>query len=120
MRQQTAERMTEDQMPGKVLLFLFGIAVLAVAACDYAWLQGFGFPDGHLTDLDRARIPLHSAFIGLSIVCGLALLGLGALTSGAGRRKGAFSAIAVYALIVFTTLAIDRYLASYLDAGVGG
>jgi hypothetical protein len=59
---------------------LLSIAVLAIAAFDYVWLQGLGFPDGHLTELDRARIPIHRVFIGLArliqLRLGFALAGI--------------------------------------------
>jgi hypothetical protein len=48
--------LAKGHMRSRFGAILLGIAVLAVAACDYVWLQGLGFPDGHLTELDRATM----------------------------------------------------------------
>jgi len=100
--------------------FLLGIAVLAVAALIHAELRLLGFPDGGLTELDRARIPLHSAFIGLSILCGLCSLYLAAAESDRRRNLGVRAVLLLYLVIGLATLLIDLHLSSYLDGGTGG
>jgi hypothetical protein len=100
--------------------FLLGVTVLALAAFVYAELRLLGFPDGHLTELDRARIPLHSVFIGLSVLCGLCSLYLAAAESGRRRHLGLRAVVPLYLVIVLATLLIDFHLGSYLDGGTGG
>jgi hypothetical protein len=107
-------------MMHKAVTLLLGLAVLAMAAYEYAWLQGLGFPDGHLTDLDRARIPLRSAFIGLSVLCGLCFLLLARIGPGGQRRIWLLAAIGLYLAIVLATFSSDWHLSTYLDAGAGG
>ena len=107
-------------MMHKAVTLLLGLAALAMAAYEYAWLQGLGFPDGHLTDLDRARIPLRSAFIGLSVLCGLCFLLLARIASGKQRRIWLLAVIGLYLAIVLATLSIDWHLSTSLDAGAGG
>jgi hypothetical protein len=94
-------------------------AILAIAALDYTWLQGLGFPDGHLTELDRARIPLHRVFIGLSVLGGLCSLYL-AIASAKQRQTGLLAVISFYLAVGFTIVLIDWYLSSHLNAGTGG
>jgi hypothetical protein len=100
--------------------FLLGVTALAVAAWAYTELQLLGFPDGHLTALDRARIPFHSVFIGLSVLCGLYSLYLGAAEPGRRRQLGLRAVVLLYLVIGLATLLIDLYLSSYLDGGIGG
>jgi hypothetical protein len=99
---------------------LLSIAVLAITAVDYVWLQALGFPDGHLTELDRARIPLHSAFIGLGVLGGLCCLYLAAIASAKWRQIGLLAVTFLYLAIGIATLLIDWHLGSYLEAGTGG
>jgi hypothetical protein len=94
--------------------------MLAIAACDYIWLQGLGFPDGHLTQLDRARIPLHGVFIGLSVLGGLCALYLAAIAPAKRRQSWLLAVIFIYLAIGIATALIDWYLSSYLEAGTGG
>jgi hypothetical protein len=99
---------------------LLSIAMLAIAAFDYVWLQALGFPDGHLTALDRARIPLHSVFIGLGVLGGLCCLYLAAIASAKRRQIGLLAVTFLYLAIGLVTLLIDWHLSSYLEAGTGG
>ena len=107
-------------MMHKAVTLLLGLAVLAMAAYEYAWLQGLGFPDGHLTDLDRARIPLHGAFIGLSVRCGLCFLLLARIAPGRPRWIWLLTVIGLYLAIILVTFSIDWHLSTSLDAGAGG
>ena len=94
--------------------------MLAIAAYDYVWLQELGFPDGHVTELDRARIPLYIVFIGLSILSGLCSLYLASIASTERRRIRLLAIICLYLVVSLATLLIDWHLRSYLDAGTGG
>jgi hypothetical protein len=42
----------------KTLSYVLAGVVLATATYDYLWLNDLGFPDGAITELDRARFPL--------------------------------------------------------------
>ena len=94
--------------------FLLGVAILAVASYDYAWLQGLGFPDGHLTELDRSRVPLHRVFIGLGVLCGLYFLYLAGIESERGRPRRMLAVMLLYLSIVLITVLIDWHLAPTL------
>jgi hypothetical protein len=107
-------------MGSRYVAFLLGVMLLAVAAFAYTELQLLGFPDGHLTELDRARIPLHSVFIGLSVLCGLYCIYLAAADPGRRRQLGLRAVVLLYLAIGLATLLIDLYLSSYLDGGIGG
>ena len=107
-------------MRSRYAAILLSIAGLAFAAYDYVWLQGLGFPDGHLTELDRARIPLHTVVIGLTVLVGLYSLSLAFLASADRCRRGGRAVIVLYLAIGLAALLIDWHLGSYLDAGTGG
>lgn len=47
--------------------------VCSLAMTGYLWwgLQLYGFPDGHLTEFDRARVPWDQGYLVLNLVWGL-------------------------------------------------
>lgn len=87
---------------------------------DYLWLLGVGFPDGYITELDRARIPLHKMFSILSLVYCVYFLYAGWTASDnliAGKLLLAASIyIALFGIIAFA----DYFLSLRLDHGIGG
>jgi hypothetical protein len=107
-------------MRSRYKAILLSIAALAIASYDYVWLQGLGFPDGHLTELDQSRIPLHSVFIGMSALCGMCSLYLAASASAKRRQIGMLAVMFFYLAIGLATVLIDWHLSSHLDAGTGG
>lgn len=117
---QTNIILTEDHMRSRYTAILLSFAALSVAAYEYIWLQVLGFPDGHLTELDRSRIPLHSVFIGISTLCGISSLYFAATTSTKRRQIGMLAVIFFYLAAGLATLLIDWHLSSNLDAGTGG
>lgn len=87
-----------------VWLLLAGLAAWSTA--------GLGFPDGHLTELDRARA------VSWPVTAVLSLLGAGATAAWADRAPRL--AAAALALMVLGAWGVDLLLAANLDHGGGG
>jgi hypothetical protein len=96
--------------------------VSALAATLYmtAVVRGFGFPDGHVTDLERVYARHAILFLPAVGVLGLILLALAHL--GGRRRVGAWIGCTVVALAILALAAwfVGADLASTLDDGAGG
>jgi hypothetical protein len=103
----------------RILAIVIGSLVLVAAVVVYLELQLLGFPDGFLTDLDRARKTLIPVWIGISVAVGVWLIGLGA-TSPPGMTAKLRITLAVYGLVVLLTAGIDFYLRHSLNSGGGG
>ena len=104
----------------RTLAYVLAVIVLAIAAYDYLWLKDLGFPDGAITELDRARIPLYKVFITLSVFCGAYLIYLGAKGVDQQRRMRLLAVTFLYLLIVAVTITIDWRFSTYLPGGGGG
>ncbi len=104
----------------RILLYMLSAAILAISALCYPELRGFGFPDGHLTDLDRARAPLYRIFIFLSIVHGAYVFQLGWTAMDRNLRPRFLVAVLSYGLIIIIAISVDYYLGLHLDNGAGG
>lgn len=79
-----------------------------------------GFPDGHLTVLDRARLPLHKVFLFLSIIFASASAYFGFATRSDKTKRRAIATASAYILCVCLIVAIDTYLGLHFDHGAGG
>jgi H+/Cl- antiporter ClcA len=97
-----------------------GLAVISVALFFHMTLQEAGFPDGHITDLERAHAKLYPPFIVLSIICGLYFFYIGITVANRKIRSRFLAGILAYLLISCITGAIDVYLTMTLDDGAGG
>ena len=107
-------------MKYRVLLFFICVVALVLAAYHAMWIQYAGFPDWHLTDLDRARLPLYKAFLFLSIMFALAAAYFGFATPSDKIKGRAITITAAYLFCAGLIAAIDYYLGVHLDHGVGG
>jgi hypothetical protein len=104
----------------KTMSYVLAGVVLAIAAYDYLWLKDLGFPDGAITELDRARIPLYNIFVTLSVFCGAYLIYLGAKASEQQRRMRLLTVALLYLLIIAVTISLDWHFSTYLRGGAGG
>ena len=100
--------------------FLLCIAVLAIAYYQFLWLQGLGFPDGHITDFERSCMSLYKAFIVASIVYGIYFIYIG-IRAMRNRVHAKFIApLVTYIFVGLATAGIEYYFWLYLDHGGGG
>jgi uncharacterized BrkB/YihY/UPF0761 family membrane protein len=104
----------------RTLSILLGLVALFTALFFYMGLQMAGFPDGHLTDLDKAEKKFHPYFIALSVACGLYLIYIALTATSRGIGKKFAGGAVAYLLMLGVTLAIEFYLSQTLDDGIGG
>ncbi|MBS1956902.1 MAG: hypothetical protein JST89_22125 [Cyanobacteria bacterium SZAS-4] len=109
------------------LRIVSAITLIATAAISFLGLQEvalFGFPDGHITDYERAAEPVLNVSFYLLAVLALYFL---SVTIFSGIRKNHpkvfATALAMVALLVLVvTVGVPLYFGRYLalDNGVGG
>ena len=89
--------------------------VMALALLEGGWFllchRGLGFPDGHLTALDRFRATEYPAF--------MACFALLAFVAASRRVQARYTFVAFVALSV-VAFALDGYAARVFDHGGGG
>lgn len=100
-------------------MFAAGLILLAAAFVSW-WLRDLGFPDGHLTEWDRARRVLGNLFTGTSVAAGLGLFFLGARARKHAIARPLRIALVVYVAFTLVMLGLDQYLGVRLDRGGGG
>lgn len=93
-------------------------AMLAVFA--YADLRFAGFPDGHLTELERAQVFLLPIFIGVNLLCTVWFLRLGCIAKNIGMATRLRVSRIVYAIFLVGSVVIHLFLLQRLNSGVGG
>jgi hypothetical protein len=101
---------------------LLGIAIVVwVAVFAVYWtLRGLGFPDGHLTELDRTAKILGQLFIWASIPFAL-YCSVFPVTKPGPRAIKRFSIVsAVYAIAVLGLIGLRIHYGMTLDHGRGG
>lgn len=91
------------------------LGVTALAILEGVWFllssRGLGFPDGHLTELDRFRCVEYPALLACSVL--LAIV-------AASRRVKARYTFGAFVVLNVIALAVDGYAAHVLDHGGGG
>lgn len=99
---------------------LAGCLLFIASALVYLIMQSRGFPDGHLTELDRAENVLATLFIGVNTPAGLWFILLGGQSGQQRITKRFRLTLLLYALFAFLLFGIDLYLRHHLDNGAGG
>jgi hypothetical protein len=100
-----------------LIALLVGLALLA-AALGFFELQFLGFPDGYLSDWDRARRVLLTGLIVTSVFVSAIALFLGSRLASAAAGRNLKIAALLYALFLAAVLIADGYLSS--QSGRGG
>lgn len=104
----------------KILSYLLATILFLGATLLYLDADSKGFPDGHLTELDRAEQPLFYVSSILSFLTGLFFLYLAQFKKGANTNR------IFYRTLIFTFLAVliisnlDWYFKTVLENGIGG
>lgn len=104
--------MAESGGGGGVVVGACAAGWLGLSALALAWWSGLGFPDGHLTDLDRARAWTLPAFAALGLTAAV-------VTAWWGRGRPR-AAAAAWVVGVAVAWAVDAALTAGLDHGGGG
>jgi hypothetical protein len=104
--------MAEAGGGGGVVVGACAAGWLGLSAVAAAWWSGLGFPDGHLTDLDRARAWTLPALAALGVTMAIVTA-----RWGRGRPRAAAAALVVGVAVAW---AADAALTAGLDHGGGG
>lgn len=99
---------------------LLWLVAFAVAVVVYLDTRQLGFPDGHLTDLDRAQIPLRYAFLAANIGVGYMAFHACLLRKKTVKPKAVLMAFVGYAVLCAIVLAVNYGLSLRFDDGAGG
>jgi len=106
----------------KLKLCLWTLALVAIGQTVFFYYEfsSIGFPDGHLTELDRIRKIAYPLFSSWFFLFGLisGFVGMRPAKSASGRT------IVVFVLVLFainaSVYSIDRFCASKFENGTGG
>lgn len=104
----------------KILAYVFAILSLVAAALLYLETSMKGFPDGHLTELDRAERPLFNVLCFLLTISGLFLIYIAWFSKGQNRNVIFYKVTIFLILSVIVGYGLDMYLTSTLENGGGG
>ena len=98
------------------------LCTLAWGLSLFAWMTAkqLGFPDGHLTELDRARESLYEIFAGMNVALGAYFFYLGAAFRKQTKRARLIIALLIFLGLVMTAAIVDYSLYLQLDRGQGG
>lgn len=102
---------------GSLLCFIFAFLLSAFLALE---LREFGFPDGFLTELDRARRVLFPVAIALNLGLGVYFLYFAFSYRQGANRKPFLVALLVYGLLLLVLFFVDYALILQLDGWAGG
>ncbi len=103
------------------LSYFFGFISFAVPVFVYlAYVQYLGFPDGYVTDLERAGRILYNFFLCISSALGIIFfyLGLSAAKQKTGRPLQI--SVIIYVALFAVIILVYFILCSFLDNGRGG
>jgi len=104
----------------KILAYILAIILFVVAAMLYLTADSKGFPDGHLTELDRAERPLFYVSSILSLLAGFFLLYLARFNKTANTNRTFYRTLIFLFLVVLIIVSTDWYFIETLDYGLGG
>lgn len=104
----------------QIAAFLGASLLLVLSGWVYLEVQGLGFPDGFLTELDRAKKLLGSIFFGVSLPVALWLGWLGWVAPHQPIGDRLYRTAGVYGAFLLTLASIYAYLQQRLLDGGGG
>jgi hypothetical protein len=99
--------------------FMAGVSLILSAFAYQEW-QFLGFPDGFLTEVNRAEKVLFGLFVGVSVLMSLWFVSLGWLASKRNVSRQLYTTLIFYSLIVVVVFGTDVYLRQRLGGGGGG
>lgn len=105
----------------RLISVFFGILSIALPFFVYlVHIRYLGFPDGYMTELDRAGKILYGIFSCLSAPIGFFFFYLGLSGSKQGVKGQLKIAILIYMALIAITMIIRLLLSLFLDNGRGG
>jgi hypothetical protein len=103
-----------------ILAFLAGLVAFALSVYAYFERRFMGFPDGFLTELDRAERVLFDIFIWASILAGSWFFFLGWSVPREPEGKKLLVTIFFYIFFIVIFIIIDVYFHRHFVSGGGG
>lgn len=104
----------------RVLSALTSAALVAAGLLIWLTASSAGFPDGHLTEVERVMAPLLQTATWITTLCGAALLATTTRRPEWLRRWHPVAAIAFLALLFIAHGQYTAYLKTFLNSGQGG
>jgi hypothetical protein len=104
----------------RIFAFLIGCFIWAISAFGYLHLRALGFPDGFLTEFDRAQKILLNGLVWISIPVGFWFIFLGTISFQQPITRKLRLTLLLYAMFVLLLVSINFYLRQHLDHGGGG
>ncbi|MBU1077208.1 MAG: hypothetical protein KKH98_07945 [Spirochaetes bacterium] len=101
--------------------YFFGLLSLTLPVIIYQLhIKWLGFPDGGLTEFERAENFLYRIFIWPGFALGLYFLYLGWTASKQKIKKKLVISICIFIFIIIATIIVDYYFSLHFDNGGGG
>lgn len=105
----------------RVILFSFAALTFGVPVTIYLLsLRLMGFPDGYVTELERARRLYFYVYSGLSFVMGGWFVYRGWKAARQASSKATTLSILIYGALTAAVFLLDLYARHRLDGGAGG
>lgn len=105
----------------KIVAYISGVFALIISGyCYLCYLYMLGFPDGHLTELERAEKSLFTSFIIFNIILSGGFFYLGRPRSPINSSKKVYFILLLYIMVTITVFSIDYYFRQHLEHGGGG
>ncbi|MFQ3629902.1 MAG: hypothetical protein SNJ81_20305 [Cyanobacteriota bacterium] len=112
--------MRRASVRNRITAFFSAFLLLGLSGWVYLEVQGLGFPDGFLTELDRAKTLLARLFLGVSLPVALWLGWLGWVAPHQPIGDRLYRTAGVYGAFLLTLAGIYAYLRQTLLGGGGG
>ena len=100
--------------------FVLAVLMFAGSARLSVFVTWLGFPDGFMSQLDRAEQQLAICLTWFSLAFGIGFLGLGAWSFRADVRKPLTYASILVLLVAAGSVALDLHFRSYMMDSAGG
>ncbi|MBN1898631.1 MAG: hypothetical protein JW827_07620 [Spirochaetes bacterium] len=105
----------------RILAYFLGLVSLTLPVFIYQfYVKWLGFPDGYLTEFERAEKILYNIFIWPCFGFGLLFIYLGRTASRQKTNKKLVISISLFFFYIIVVIIVRYYLGLHLDAGAGG
>lgn len=100
--------------------YFLSIIALLSAILIYMSTISMGFPDGHLTEFERAMKPLFMGYSIAALLFGILFFGLARFSSKTFSTTTFYVSIVLFVFLVLVSIVLYVYFNANLDHGAGG
>jgi len=104
----------------KTAAYFLSVIALLSAILTYMNTVSMGFPDGHLTEFERAAKPLFIGYSILALLFGIAFYLLARFSSKKYSSLAFYFCVVLFMLLVSALIVLYFYFSSNLNHGGGG